>query len=247
MVTGKAALTAGPAIVLCFFIASFACMLSAFAYAEFAARAPISGSAYTFAYVTLGEFTAWFVGWNLTLEYAISAAAVARGWASNFGAFFDGIGAPLPDFLYQANVEFTKLSPLSLVVCIFCMTILLLGVKESATVNKITTVVNVCLILFIVILGSFHVSSENWTATPLPSQLPSGCSSGSHSGYFPCGLNGVLTGAAQVFFSYIGFDAVTTLAEEVRCAVHGTCRVNDVCTWVANIRCLIPGATFPLL
>ena len=279
--TGAGALSAGPAVMVSFLLASVSCLFSAFAYCEFASRVPVSGSAYTFTYVTLGELAAWFIGWNLTLEYCISAAAVARAWASNFLLFFSQIGLHLPEWL--ASVALIKdgeylqsLSPLSAVICIVCTLVLLLGVKESSRVNMAVTVMNVSIILFIIIAGATYISTDNYTAAPpLPNVAPalqcnttaaSALSTSSflsptpHSQtryysvhlasssasaflppsvsflssatppplgtlpnpapgrgtYFPKGLNGVLTGAAQVFFSYVGFDSVTTLAEEVK-------------------------------
>lgn len=284
--TGAGALSAGPAVMVSFLLASVSCLFSAFAYCEFASRVPVSGSAYTFTYVTLGELAAWFIGWNLTLEYCISAAAVARAWASNFLLFFSQVGVHLPEWL--ASVALIKdgeylqsLSPLSAVICVVCTLVLLLGVKESSRVNMAVTVMNVSIILFIIIAGATYISTDNYTAAPplhdvapalqcnttadstatsafsaspfLPSSLSHSqaryyslhLTSSSTSSYFPTsvsfhssptpaslaaspnpppakgsyfprGLNGVLTGAAQVFFSYVGFDSVTTLAEEVK-------------------------------
>jgi APA family basic amino acid/polyamine antiporter len=197
-------------------------------YAEFAARVPVSGSAYTFVYVCLGEAAAWFIGWNLTLEYMISAAAVARSWSLNLLLLVEHIGWSHPP-LWLDTLHITHswtVSPLSVVVCLGCMFILLVGVKESARFNMVITILNVSVILFIITLGSLHVDRANWTRAPTAEELavmnapkstnpfPSGCSP--HGGYFPCGINGVVTGAAKVFFSYIGFDSVTTLAEEVQ-------------------------------
>ena len=284
--TGAGALSAGPAVTVSFLLASVSCLFSAFAYCEFASRVPVSGSAYTFTYVTMGELAAWFIGWNLTLEYCISAAAVARAWASNFLLFFAQVGLHLPEWL--ASVALIKdgeylqsLSPLSAVICIVCTFVLLLGVKESSRVNMAVTVMNVSIILFIIIAGATYISTDNYTAAPpldnvepaqqcntsaaassvesafsasslspfasthshqtryysvhvtsaTSSYLPSSVSFLSSltpslgklpnpppakGSYFPKGLNGVLTGAAQVFFSYVGFDSVTTLAEEVK-------------------------------
>jgi amino acid transporter len=203
-------------VVLSFVIAAICCLFSAFSYAEFAARVPVSGSAYTFAYVCIGELAAWFVGWNLTLEYAISAAAVARGFSSNMILFCNQIGTPLPYWLVDVKLFglIDHASPLSLILCLLCTAVLLVGVKESARVNMVITILNVTCILFIVILGSIHIDPQNWVTSDPHRPIPATCV-GSGTGYFPCGFNGVLTGAAQVFFSFIGFDSVTTLAEEL--------------------------------
>eukprot|EP00052_Salpingoeca_macrocollata_P016680 m.134512 g.134512 ORF g.134512 m.134512 type:complete len:574 (+) comp20137_c0_seq1:127-1848(+) len=214
VITGTGALAAGPAIVLSFLVASVCCLCSAFCYAEFASRVPVSGSAYTFTYVCMGELAAWFVGWNLTLEYAISAAAVARGWSDNFHLFWTQVGLRPPDWLNRVDIGITILSPFALLICLLCTAALIWGAKESATLNKGVTVMNVSCIVFIIVLGSFHVDRSHWTMDSGPDK-PSDCD-GSGSGFVPCGFNGILTGAVKVFFSYIGFDAVTTLAEEVK-------------------------------
>lgn len=211
---------AGPiGVVMSFVVASVACMFSAFAYAEFSARVPVSGSAYTFSYVCLGELAAWFVGWNLTLEYAISAAAVARGWSDNVVLMFNQFGWNAPSWLNSIELGSAggtnwNVSLLSVLICAVCTVLLLAGAKESANFNKFITVLNVCVILFIIILGAFHMHTKYWTdAIPAAVTVPAGCSG--DGGVFPCGFNGILAGAAKVFFAYIGFDSVTTLAEEV--------------------------------
>ncbi len=213
LITGPAAHMAGPAIVLSFLLASLSCLFSAFCYAEFAVRVPVSGSAYTFTYVTLGELAAWFIGWNLTLEYAISGAATARAWADNLVLFFAEIGAPLPGWFDSIDLSFDDISLLAPVIVVICTAVLLLGVKNSARFNLFITVINIAIIIFIIIAGSTKVISDNWTAA-VPAQIdpPSGCSR--ESSWTPCGLNGIVAGSARVFYSYIGFDSVTTLAEE---------------------------------
>ena len=150
------------------------------------------------SYVCLGELAAWFVGWNLTLEYMISAAVIARTWSSNLMLFINQIGGNYPKWLSSTEVEWgviSELSPMSAVICLLCTGILLMGVKESARFNMFITIVNICVILFVIGLGSFHVHTDNWTS-PRNDEGP--------RTYFPMGINGVLTGAATVFFSYIG-------------------------------------------
>jgi hypothetical protein len=182
--------------------AGFSSLLSALCYAEFAARVPLSGSAYTFAYMTLGEITAWFIGWNLTLEYGVSAAAVARGWSSYFGAFLTGVGADVPSWLagedryLDGNIA---PAPFAFLIVAVCTGVLLFGVQESSMFNNVITVINVSLLLFIIIFGAFHVNPANWT-----------------DNFAPWGAKGVFQGAAIVFFSYIGFDSVSTLSGEVK-------------------------------
>mmetsp|Transcript_17157 Transcript_17157/g.55113 ORF Transcript_17157/g.55113 Transcript_17157/m.55113 type:complete len:599 (+) Transcript_17157:1267-3063(+) len=191
---------AGPGVMFSFMLASLACMFSAFCYAEFASRVPVSGSAYTFAYTCLGEGVAWFISWNLLLEYGISASAVARGWASYVAALMDNLGAPLPHWLYDWHVGPFSLSPLAVVIVAVCTVVLVGGVKESARLNLIMTGINVAIIGFIIIVGSFHVHSDNLTPVVREDK----------------GVSGIVSAAGIVFFSYIGFDAVSTLAGEVR-------------------------------
>lgn len=181
---------AGPGVMFSFCLASLTCLFSAFCYAEFASRVPVSGSAYTFAYTCLGEGVAWFIGWNLTLEYGISASAVARGWASYVAQLFQDLGAPLPTWLHGAEVLGTRISFLAVLIIAACTFVLLLGVKESARFNFIMTIVNVTIILFIVIVGATFVQGDN--LTPLVREDK--------------GLAGIVTAAGIVFFSYVGFD-----------------------------------------
>jgi APA family basic amino acid/polyamine antiporter len=193
---------AGPAVVLSFLAAAISSLLSALCYAEFAARVPLSGSAYTFAYMTLGEVTAWFIGWNLTLEYGVAAAAVARGWSAYFGAFLTGVGADVPSWLAGEDKyldENIAPAPFAFLIVAVCTAVLLFGVQESSMFNNVITVINVSLLLFITIFGAFHVNPANWS-----------------DNFAPWGAKGVFRGASIVFFSYIGFDSVSTLSGEVK-------------------------------
>lgn len=209
-----AAEKAGPGTLLSFLFAAIACLLSAFCYSEFAARIPVSGSAYTFSYAVLGEFIGWLyvsyillyapltvfsIGWNLTLEYTISASAVARGWASYVAALFKTLGVTLPDWLvgYPINKWF-NISPLAVVIIVLCSFILIMGVKDSAKFNLVITILNVVTILFVIILGAFYIDVKNWDP------------------FLPFGMSGAFSGAGTVFFSYIGFDSVSSLAGEVK-------------------------------
>lgn len=190
---------AGPGIVLSFLFAGFASLLSAFCYSEFASRYPVSGSAYSFASVSLGEAVGWFVGWNLTLEYAISASAVARGWSGYLIDVLHTCGVHVPEWIkgYPLN-SFFSVSPLSGFICVLCTAILLLGMKESARFNLVMTVVNISIIFFVIICGALYVKVDNWDP------------------FLPYGINGSWNGVGTVFFSYIGFDSVSTLAGEVK-------------------------------
>eukprot|EP00944_MAST-04C_sp_MAST-4C-sp1_P013015 g13015.t1 len=203
VVTGKAARDfAGPAVSLSFVFSAIACLFSALCYAEFASRVPVSGSAYSFAYASIGEGVAWFIGWNLTLEYGISAAAIARGWSNYFVEFCKAVGAPPPRWLYDIPLPLppvlTSASPLAGIIVFLCTIMLLAGVKESSKMNIIITVVNLLLVGFICFVGGTRVEPSNWEP------------------FMPYGLKGVFSGAGFVFFSFIGFDCVCTLAEELK-------------------------------
>ena len=203
VVTGKAAKDfAGPAVSLSFAVAAIACLFSAFCYAEFAARVPVNGSAYSFAYATLGEGLAWFIGWNLTLEYGISAAAIARGWSNYLVQFLMAMGLKPPTWLYDIPLGwpplFKSASPLAGLIVFACTLLLLRGATASAKVNFFVTCGNLVLVGFIVIAGSTKIEPANWQP------------------FAPNGLRGILAGGGFVFFSFIGFDCVCTLSEELK-------------------------------
>lgn len=223
---GRNQLGAGPAVTLSYLGAGLASLFSALCYAEFAARVPIAGSAYTFSYVSLGEIIAWIIGWCLTLEYAISASAVARGWAGNFCQLaFPNDGCPAwlngwspPSELVSSASGSSgsgsaepviSTSLLSVLIIWACIVILIVGAKESSTFNVIMTFWNLAVILFVIILGSFHITKSNWHPQKVGGEP-------GETSYLPNGMNGVFVGAGTVFFSYIGFDSVTTLAAEVK-------------------------------
>ncbi|EFA80265.1 putative cationic amino acid transporter [Heterostelium album PN500] len=190
---------AGPGTLLSFLFSAIACLISAFCYSEFAAKIPLSGSAYTFAYVALGEFAGWFIGWNLTLEYAISASAVARGWSGYFSNFFTVFNTTTPEFVLGYGVDSVfNIQPLAPVIIIICTVILAFGVKDSARFNMAITSLNMITIFFFIIFGSFFIDTSNW------------------SPFLPFGFNGVFQGCSKIFFSYVGFDSVTTLSGEVK-------------------------------
>ncbi|CAG9461907.1 unnamed protein product [Pedinophyceae sp. YPF-701] len=198
--TGRAARHfAGPAVPLSFAAAAAACAPPALCYAELAAKLPVAGSVYSFAYITLGEVVAWLMACALTLEHAVSASAVARGWAYYVAELFVDLGLPLPRWTYEVpwRGDGTPLCPLAAAVILVCTAGLLSGAKESSRLNRIITMMNGFLIVFIVVLGATHVAPNNWTP------------------FAPHGAAGVLSGASYVFFSFIGFDAVCTMGEEL--------------------------------
>lgn len=201
VLTGVAAADhAGPALVISFVMSGLACVFAALCYAEFASTVPVSGSAYTYSYATFGELIAWILGWDLILEYGIAASAVASGWSGYFQGLLSGFGIHLPiAFTSAYDPEKGTVIDVPAILIVFTMTLLLTrGVKKSARFNTIMVFIKVAVILLFLGVGVWYVKPENWTP------------------FMPFGFSGIATGAATVFFAYIGFDAVSTAAEEVR-------------------------------
>eukprot|EP00743_Colponemidia_sp_Colp-15_P010118 GILK01011111.1.p1 GENE.GILK01011111.1~~GILK01011111.1.p1 ORF type:complete len:508 (+),score=69.18 GILK01011111.1:122-1645(+) len=186
---------AGPSVVLSFLIAGISCVFSALCYAEFAARLPVSGSAYIFAYASLGELVAFIIGWNLTLEYGLSAAAISRAWSGYIVSLSDG---GIPSWFNNLLIGDMSTSPLSVVLIAVITVLLTFGTKESSRLNAYMTTINITLMLFIIGLGASYIDLDNYTP------------------FIPFGVSGTFQGASSVFFSFIGFDAVACVAEEVR-------------------------------
>jgi basic amino acid/polyamine antiporter, APA family len=201
VLTGTAAANqAGPGIVLSYVLAGLACGFAALCYAEFAAMIPISGSAYTYAYATLGEIFAWMIGWDLILEYAVGSMTVAVGWSGYFQRILAGFGIHLPVWMTASpNPEIGSLINLPAVLIVLgIMVLLVIGVRESARFNAVMVAIKLSAVAFFIVMGITYVKPENW------------------SPFMPYGFAGVATGAAVVFFAYIGFDAVSTTAEEAK-------------------------------
>ncbi|EIT85266.1 amino acid permease-associated protein [Fictibacillus macauensis ZFHKF-1] len=202
VLTGTGAVTAGPGLILSFVIAALACGFAALAYAEFAALVPVSGSVYTYSYATMGEFIAWIIGWDLILEYALTTSAVSAGWSGYFQSLLGGFGIHLPKALTAApgTVEgATTYFNLPAFVILLLVTLLLSrGVKESTRVNNVMVIIKLAVVLLFIFVGVGYVKPENWHP------------------FTPFGFSGVFQAAALVFFAYIGFDAVTSAAEEVK-------------------------------
>ena len=206
---------AGPALMVSFTLTGLACLFTALCYAEFASMVPISGSAYTYAYSTLGEIVAWIIGWDLILEYAVGNVAVAVSWSGYFCELLRGLGIEFPRWLATdlraalASPEIMASAPRVLGVpvvfnlpAVFIVTalsaLLLIGIKQSAWFNALMVAVKLVVLGFFVAVGIFFVRPENWTP------------------FAPNGWAGIQSGAAMVFFAFIGFDAVSTAAEECR-------------------------------
>lgn len=219
-VTGTAAagsahhIGAGPALVISFIITAIACGFSALAYSEFASMIPIAGSAYTYSYATMGELVAWIIGWDLILEYAVGNVAVAVSWAGYFKEFLKGFGIDIPIYLvvdYRTAVRegIIESAPYifgvpivfnlpAVAIVVFLTVLLVIGIKESTIFNNLMVAIKIGILLLFVAIGAFYVKPENWTP------------------FAPNGWKGIMTGAALVFFAYIGFDAITTAAEETK-------------------------------
>lgn len=219
----------GPALTLSFAVAGAACIFAALCYAEFASMVPVAGSAYTYAYATLGELFAWIIGWDLILEYGVASATVAHGWSHYFQDFIGIFGLKLPHILTNAPFDFDPTTGLlvatgtlfdlpALVISLLMTTVLVVGIQESARVNAAMVVVKLVVVLFVIVVGAFYVDVQNWMPF-----APYGYTGLSIFGYTLMGQTGpageplgVLAGAGMIFFAYIGFDAVSTQAEEAR-------------------------------
>lgn len=202
VLTGTGAVTAGPALTLSFIIAAVACGFAALCYAEFASSVPVAGSIYTYSYVTLGELVAWMIGWDLLLEYGLATSTVAVGWSGYFQSLLKGIGIVLPEALRAApgaipGVDTVFNLPAFLIMILLTF-MLSLGVRESARVNNIMVLIKTGVVLLFIFVGVNYVKPENWQP------------------FMPFGAGSVMSAAALVFFAFIGFDAVTSAAEEVK-------------------------------
>jgi APA family basic amino acid/polyamine antiporter len=221
--------TTGPALMLSHATAGVVCVFAALCYAEFASMAPVAGSAYTYAYATLGELAAWVIGWDLVLEYAVSAATVAASWSGYFQSVLDAVGLHVPDALarpvvvYDSSVgrlvatgAFINLPALAIVALV--TTVLIVGIRESARFNTTLVVIKLSAVLFVIAVGAFFVDPRNWH--PFAPYGLSGFAFFGHvvSGQADAGGRplGMLAGAALAFFAYIGFDSVSTHSEEAR-------------------------------
>jgi len=228
----------GPALMLSFVVSGLACIFAALCYAEFASMAPVAGSAYTYSYSTLGELFAWIIGWDLVLEYAVASSTVAHGWSHYFQDFINILGTKvfgmenglhLPHIFTNAPFDYdtatghfvgtgTILDLPALFITIVITILLIRGVKESANVNAFIVATKVAVVLFVIAVGAFFIKPENWHPF-----APFGLTGISFFGHTVAGQTGaggeplgMIAGAAIIFFAYIGFDAVSTQAEEAK-------------------------------
>ena len=237
---GQACYNGGPGVVILFIICAIACGFTALCYSEFASRIPVAGSAYTYAYASFGELFAWIIGWALIMEYSIGNIYVAFSWSDYFTLFMSRIGIHIPDYLTCSYMEAhgavianagASLSSLTsdtkelinawnhapvigglriifdmpaLIICVLITTLVYVGVKESRNFSNIMVILKLCIIVLVIAVGAYYVNPANWT--PLN---PAGVRS-----FMPNGFSGVMRAVSGVFFAYIGFDAISVMAEE---------------------------------
>jgi APA family basic amino acid/polyamine antiporter len=202
VLTGTGALTAGPALTVSFIVAAIACGFAAMCYAEFASTVPVAGSIYTYSYAVLGELVAWMIGWDLLLEYGLATSAVSVGWSGYFQSLLSGLGVVIPQAFTAAPGSVAGVTTYFNAPALFIMLVLTAmlswGVRESARVNNVMVVIKITVVLLFIVVGVKHVTPANWHP------------------FAPFGGTGIMGAAAVVFFAFIGFDAVTSAAEEVR-------------------------------
>ncbi|MBP1623141.1 MAG: amino acid permease [Acidobacteria bacterium] len=220
---------AGPALILSFGLAGIACIFAALCYAEFASMVPVAGSAYTYAYATLGELFAWIIGWDLVLEYAVGSSTVAHGWSAHFRDLLGSLGIQMPFVLSNAPFDYDPVKGrffatgayfdiTAILVTVVVTAILVKGIRESAGFNAVMVGVKLVIVLFVIVAGMFYVNPQNWIPF-----APYGYTGLSFFGHTILGQSGpggaplgALAGAAIIFFAYIGFDSVSTHAEEAK-------------------------------
>jgi APA family basic amino acid/polyamine antiporter len=210
-ITGMAAANhAGPAITISFVIAGLGCLFAGLCYAEFASMIPVAGSAYTYSYATMGEFIAWIIGWDLVLEYAVGAATVGISWSRYLVRFLEGFGVTLPHDLTVGPWDGGIINLPAVFIIVLMSLLLMKGTKESAFVNGLIVGLKVTVVLVFIFLGWRYINNTNYNPYLIPASEPG------HEGFFNHGWGGIIRAAAIVFFAYIGFDAVSTAAQEAK-------------------------------
>lgn len=202
VLTGKGALAAGPALTVSFALAAITCCFAALAYAEFASAVPVAGSIYTYSYTTLGEIFAWIIGWDLLLEYGLATSAISVGWSGYLQSLLAAFHISLPTVLTAAPGAVPGVHTLfnlpAFVIIMVITTVLAIGIRESARANNVMVVIKLLVIALVIVIGVKHVHTTLWHP------------------FMPMGWHGVFGAAALVFFAFLGFDAVSAAAEEVK-------------------------------
>ncbi len=219
----------GPALMLSFVVSGIACVFAALCYAEFASMVPVAGSAYTYAYATLGELFAWIIGWDLILEYAVASSTVAHGWSHYFQDFIGLFGVQIPAVFSRSPFDYDPtighfvstgawFDLPAVVIAGLVTVILVIGIRESASFNAVMVMIKLAIVVFVIVVGAMYVKPENWT--PFAPYGLTGISFFGKTLYGQTGAGGeplgMLAGAAVIFFAYIGFDSVSTQAEEAK-------------------------------
>src|SRR5881397_799361 len=219
----------GPALMLSFIMSGVACIFAALCYAEFASMVPVAGSAYTYAYATMGELFAWIIGWDLILEYAVASSTVAHGWSHYFQALLDQFNIHLPLVVTNAPFDYnpatghlamtgTWFDLPAIVIAGIITCILVIGIRESAGFNAFMVIVKLVIVFFVIAVGAFYVNPANWH--PFAPYGLTGIAFFGKTIFGQTGMGGeplgMMAGAAVIFFAYIGFDSVSTHAEEAR-------------------------------
>jgi basic amino acid/polyamine antiporter, APA family len=224
VLTGHAAAAhAGPAVSLSFVLAGIVCAFAGLCYAEMASTVPVAGSAYTYAYATMGEFVAWVIGWDLILEYAFGATTVAIGWSGYVTSFLRDLGVVIPVEFSSAPLNYDSAAGTLLLtgalvnlpavfVILVVTSVLVVGIRESAQVNNVIVALKLAIVVLFIVAGAWFVKTSNWV-TP---NNPAGAFIPPNAGPGQFGWSGIVSGAAVVFFAYIGFDAVSTAAQEAK-------------------------------
>jgi APA family basic amino acid/polyamine antiporter len=224
VLTGHAAAAhAGPAVSLSFVLAGIVCAFAGLCYAEMASTVPVAGSAYTYAYATMGEFVAWVIGWDLILEYAFGATTVAIGWSGYVTSFLRDLGLVIPAEFSSAPLTYDSVAGTLLLtgalvnlpavfVILVVTALLVVGIRESAHVNNVIVALKLAIVVLFILAGAWFVKTSNWVTpnNPMGAFIPPNVGPGQF------GWSGIVSGAAVVFFAYIGFDAVSTAAQEAR-------------------------------
>jgi len=207
---------AGPAVTISFILAALGCAFAGLCYAEFASMIPVAGSAYTYSYATMGEFMAWIIGWDLILEYALGAATVGVSWSHYLNELLAYFNMSIPEYLTKGPFEGGIINIPAIIIVSLLSLVLIRGTKESAMLNNILVVVKVAVVLLFIILGWNYINPDNHIPF-IPDYVPAHIDplTGDKIGAFG-GMSGIAAGAAMVFFAFIGFDAVSTAAQEAK-------------------------------